>query len=55
MVQPTLTPDNCILHGITQFTKAQEDKPSALTDKHLEAIAALREIFFQWAGNKPGP
>ena len=47
---PTLTPEDCILHGINTLSIAIQDKPTATYEAHIQAITKLWDIFTGWAG-----
>ena len=54
LTQPTLTPEDCFLHGIQTLTCALEDAPTEMCDTQLRAISALRDVFGWWATTVPG-
>ena len=47
---PTLTPEDCILHGINTLSCAIKDKPSDTYEAQIQAITQLRDICTGWAG-----
>ena len=53
LTQPTLTPDDHVLHGLQTLTYALEDEPVQMCDKQLHAISTLHKIFGKWNRNVP--
>ena len=48
LTQPTLTPEDCVLHRLQTLTYALED-----ARKKLRAISTLQELFGKWTKNVP--
>ena len=48
LTQPTLTPEDCVLHGLQTLTCALEDAPSQMCKEQLRAISTLQDLFDQW-------
>ena len=48
---PTITPEDCILHGLNTLSGAIKDAPTATQDAQIKAITALGDICSGWAGN----
>ena len=51
LTQPTLTPEDRVLHGLQTLTCALEDAPIQMCDEKLRAIITLHELFGQWTKN----
>ena len=47
---PTLSPEDCILHGINTLSSAIQDKSSATYEAQIQAITKLCDICTGWAG-----
>ena len=47
---PTLTPEDCILHGINTLPSAIQDRPTSTYEAHIQAITKLRDICTGWTG-----
>ena len=47
---PTLTLEDCILHGINTLSSAIQDKPATTYDAKIQAITKLSDICTGWAG-----
>ena len=50
---PSVTPADCILHGLQSLTGALADVPTARCDAQLQAISNLREACTKWQANSP--
>ena len=46
----TLTPDDCILHGINTLPSSIEDRPTSTYKAQIQAITKLRDICTGWSG-----
>ena len=44
LTQPTLTPDDRVLHGLQILTCALEHAPTEMCDAQLRAISAIRDV-----------
>ena len=53
LTQPTVTPEDFVLHGLQTLTCALEDAPIKMCDKQLRVISALHKIFGQWTKKVP--
>ena len=53
LTQPTLTSEDCVLHGLQTLTCALEDAPSQMCEEQLRAIITLQELFGKWTKNVP--
>ena len=53
LTQPTLKPEDCVLHGLQTLTFALEDALIQICDEQLRAISTLQELFGQWTKNVP--
>ena len=49
LTQPTLTPEDCVIHSMQTLQYVLEYAPTAVCDAQLKAIAALRNGFQLWA------
>ena len=54
LTQPTLTPEDCVLHGLQTLTCALEDAPTEMCDTQLRAISDLCDVFRWRATTVPG-
>ena len=54
---PLITPEECILHGLTTLTDVLTDVPTAQSDPQCQSIAALLNAYYSWAtpNEKPDP
>ena len=54
---PLITPEECILHGLTTLTDVLTDVPTAQSDPQCQSIAALLDAYYSWAtpNEKPDP
>ena len=50
---PSVTPADCILHGLQLLTGALADVPTAHCDAQLKAISDLRNACSRWQANSP--
>ena len=55
LTQPTLTPEDCILHDLQTITCALKDAPTEICDAELWDICSLCDVFRRWATMVPGP
>ena len=55
LTQPTLTPEDSVLHGLQMITCALEDATTEMCDTQLPSMSALCDIFGRWAATVPGP
>ena len=53
LTQPTLTPEDRVLHGLQTLKCALEDTPSQMCEEQLRAISNFQELFGQWTKNVP--
>ena len=53
LTQPTLTPEDCVLHGLQTLTCALEDAPSQMCEETILAISTLQELFGKWTKHFP--
>ena len=53
LTQPTLTPEDRVLHVLQTLTCAIEEAPIQMCDEQLRKISALHNIFGQWTKNVP--
>lgn len=49
LTQPTLIPENFLLHGINTLTCALKDAPAMFCNAHLTATCNLQQILHHWA------
>ena len=47
---PTLTPEDCILHGINTLSSAIQNRPTATYEAQIQDIKKLRDICTGWTG-----
>ena len=52
---PTVTPEDCISHGLQLLTHALEDAPVTTCNTELEDISTLQDILGKWQDNSPSP
>ena len=53
LTKPTLTPEDCVLHGLQTLTCALEDTPIQMCGEQICAISALHNIFGHCTKNVP--
>ena len=53
LTQPSVTPDDRLLHGLQLLTAALEGKPTSTSAEQLEAIAMLQKALGQWENTTP--
>ena len=53
LTQPTLTPEDRVVHGLQTITCALEDAPIQMYDKQLREISTLHKLFEKWTKNVP--
>ena len=51
ITQPSVTPEDQVLHGINQLTSALEGTPSPRSTDQLAAIQSLQNALGNWSGN----
>ncbi|KAL7536213.1 hypothetical protein ACHAWF_005402, partial [Thalassiosira exigua] len=49
LTQPTLSPEDRLLHGMNTLSCTLKDAPSVGCDAQLQALAKLRDFFHHWA------
>ena len=52
LTQPTITPDDRVLHGMQNLTGALKDASTVACDTQLQAIAELRNVLRNWSGQE---